>query len=218
MAGACGERKAGGRGRSGRVFSFCSRMPRPFVRYTPALARRICALVAQGHTRLSLSEEPGMPCQDSIRRWRAARPQFERMWRGACARRTSVLRRLKSSAGGPRARVAAYSEAWADAICERLMDGCSLIAISRDPGMPSYATIHRWLNAYPEFRIRYALACDDRAHALGEEAIRIADEALGAGWPEGASAAEALALARARIATRLARAGRQAPRKHGLGE
>jgi hypothetical protein len=69
-----------------------------------------------------------------------------------------------------------YSEAVADAICERLADGESLRAICADEAMPHRATVFRWLEAHPAFRDQYARAREEQAEALADEIVGIADE------------------------------------------
>lgn len=43
-------------------------------------------------------------------------------------------------------------------ICERLSDGQSLREICKSEGMPSRATVLRWLQVHDEFRDQYAQA------------------------------------------------------------
>lgn len=59
-----------------------------------------------------------------------------------------------------RGRPSAYTDAIADAICERIATGESLTAICADDGMPHQATVFRWLAdpRYSDFRDRYACA------------------------------------------------------------
>jgi hypothetical protein len=61
-------------------------------------------------------------------------------------------------------------------ICDRLADGESLRAICSDAGMPSRATVFRWIARHKEFRDEYTLACELRAEDLAEEMIEIADD------------------------------------------
>lgn len=64
-----------------------------------------------------------------------------------------------------------------DHICEELATGRSLISISRDKGIPSCATIYRWMKTYPEFAISIARARDDQADYFFDKQIEFAEEA-----------------------------------------
>lgn len=64
-------------------------------------------------------------------------------------------------------------------ICARLAEGRSLRSVCRDADMPHISTIYKWLDEQPGFSERYARACNDRAHALAEEALEIADDSSG---------------------------------------
>src|SRR5690606_9860319 len=82
-------------------------------------------------------------------------------------------------------------------------------------------TIHHWKREHPEFERAYQDAWEARAQEIAEENIRIADEALGPGWAEGAgrgpvSAREALTHARLKIHARTERVLKLAPRRELL--
>jgi len=51
-----------------------------------------------------------------------------------------------------------YSEALGRAICARLEAGESLVAVCRDPAMPSAHTVHKWAGLHPEFGAAKAAA------------------------------------------------------------
>lgn len=70
-----------------------------------------------------------------------------------------------------------YTPAIAEKICTGLADGKSLRAICKLKGMPSKATVFRWLRDYPEFAHIYAIARDDQADMLADEVVEIADNA-----------------------------------------
>jgi hypothetical protein len=67
-----------------------------------------------------------------------------------------------------------FSEALAAEICRRLADGELLCDICRPIRMPSRDTVRRWQSENSLFRDRYAVARDQQADALAEEAIHIA--------------------------------------------
>ena len=56
-----------------------------------------------------------------------------------------------------------------DEICARIVEGRSLISISKDEDMPDHSTIWRWIHAEEEFRDRYARAIQTRAINHAEE-------------------------------------------------
>ncbi len=75
---------------------------------------------------------------------------------------------------GRAGRPTEYTEALATAICERIANGESLIAVVRDDDMPCRRTVFRWLNAHPEFEAMYRLARTYQAEYWSEEMIEIA--------------------------------------------
>lgn len=68
-------------------------------------------------------------------------------------------------------------------ICERIACGEPLTKITKTPGMPSYATVQRWLSEESEFQEKfqeiYARARSDQADTLADEIIEIADNDKG---------------------------------------
>ena len=75
------------------------------------------------------------------------------------------------------ARPTHFSEALAAEICRRLADGELLCDICRPARMPSRDTVRRWQSEHGPFRDRYAIARDQQADALAEEAIHVARDA-----------------------------------------
>ncbi|MCO7048553.1 ubiquitin carboxyl-hydrolase [Proteus terrae] len=92
-------------------------------------------------------------------------------------------------------------------ICSKLAEGESLRSVCRRPGMPSKATVFRWLSENAEFRDQYAKATEQRADALFEEMLEIADDVL----PDSAEVAKA----KLRIDTRKWSLARMSPKKYG---
>lgn len=70
-----------------------------------------------------------------------------------------------------------FSEALAAEICRRLADGELLCDICRPIRMPSRGTVRRWQSENGAFRGQYAIARDQQADALAEEAVHIARNA-----------------------------------------
>lgn len=101
------------------------------------------------------------------------------------------------------ARPTDYSEQLAGAICERIAEGESVRAISKDPDMPAMSTIFKWLTIHPMFAEQYARARDEQAETLADEITFIADTE------------EDVQRARVRIDARKWVAGKLKPKKYG---
>src|SRR5262245_46040124 len=61
-------------------------------------------------------------------------------------------------------RPSSYSDEVAGAICERMVEGESLLQICADEEMPARVTVYRWLEGNQAFRDRYARARKEQAH------------------------------------------------------
>ncbi len=70
-----------------------------------------------------------------------------------------------------------FNETLAAEICRRLADGELLGDICGPARMPSRDTVRRWQSENGPFRDRYAVARDQQADALAEDAIHIARNA-----------------------------------------
>ena len=70
-----------------------------------------------------------------------------------------------------------------DELCVRLTAGESLNAIVRDPHMPGWGTVWRWLDADPAMWMRYTRAREAQAHYYAQcaldEAVNATDAQLG---------------------------------------
>ena len=118
-------------------------------------------------------------------------------------------------------RPSLYSDKLAAKICERLAEGETLRSVCRDQAMPDKATVLRWLadEAKTGFRDQYAHARDMQADALFDEALEIADDALG-DWStdkDGKKVVdhENIQRSRLRVDTRKWAAGKMAPKRYG---
>lgn len=90
------------------------------------------------------------------------------------ARKTAPNTLAKRKPGRP----SSHTPKLAAAVCTHLMAGLSLRAIAKIDGMPSMATVIRWLHDdVGGFRAQYARAREAQAEILAEEVIEIADEA-----------------------------------------
>jgi len=99
-----------------------------------------------------------------------------------------------------------------------MADGQSLRGICRGDDMPAASTVFRWLKEKAPFQEQYEIAQADRAHALAEEALEIADDSLNDytntdGGPK--LNPEHVQRARLRVDTRKWFASKLAPKKYG---
>lgn len=110
----------------------------------------------------------------------------------------------------------------ADKICERIADGESLKAICEEEGMPSKATVFKWLGQNASFVDKYARAREAQADALFDDILSIADDGRNdwmerrgeedAGW---VANGENIRRAQLRIDARKWMAGKLRPKKYG---
>jgi len=155
--------------------------------FTEALGQAVCERVAAGMSVLDVGREDGMPEGSTIYKWAKARPEFAAALHAAKAS-ARVARRLAEravreplrAAMGATARSRAglascrYTPEIGRAICERLANGESLIAICRDDDLPHVATVYNWLAAFPEFEDMYVQARQLQADYLMDEAREVA--------------------------------------------
>jgi hypothetical protein len=73
-------------------------------------------------------------------------------------------------------RPSSFSQETADAICQRISDGETLIAICKAEDMPGKSTVCRWLDENAAFQDQYARARTVQADHFAEEIVAIADE------------------------------------------
>jgi hypothetical protein len=76
------------------------------------------------------------------------------------------------------ARPSNYTVEQADAICEHIASGKSLVSWCNEDRRPAYTTVMRWIQQQPEFRNKYAGAREAQADYLAEEIVQIADTPL----------------------------------------
>jgi transposase-like protein len=100
-----------------------------------------------------------------------------------------------------------YTPELAAKFCAAIADGGSLRAVCGKAGMPSKATVFRWIREHTEFAKQYELATDDRADGHIDEVIEIADKC--------AVDKDAVAKAKLRIYARIEAVQRMKPRKYG---
>ena len=102
-------------------------------------------------------------------------------------------------------RPSLYSPELADHICSLIMDGESMIAICKRPGMPDRGTVIRWLETLPDFATKHA-------HARAWQAEHMDDLILDTAKR---SKAETAAADRVKIAAYQWRAAKLKPKVYG---
>jgi hypothetical protein len=68
-----------------------------------------------------------------------------------------------------------YSEIIANAICDEIAIGRSVLQIANDPNYPAEGTIYKWLQKHEGFREKYARAREYQAEHYASEIIHLAD-------------------------------------------
>ena len=76
----------------------------------------------------------------------------------------------------PVGRPSLYSQAVADEICRRMIEGENMSKICKDPRMPGRYTVYSWFEKYPDFRTRCACAREGLADFLLDKLEDMADE------------------------------------------
>ena len=86
------------------------------------------------------------------------------------AKRAGATKRPAVAVSGVRAKPRIkYTEALADEICERLMNGETLTEICETDGMPKQSAVFRWLSTVPLFAEKYARARQVQADVFADE-------------------------------------------------
>jgi len=112
-----------------------------------------------------------------------------------------------------RGRPSSFRQEIAEEICARIAQGESLVSVCRSAGLPSYATITRWLAEREDFRLKYAQAREDQADFLADQIVEIADEAIPE-LPTGGLDSAAVAQQRLRVEARKWTASKLKPKKY----
>lgn len=100
-----------------------------------------------------------------------------------------------------------YTTELAEKFCAAIADGKATRTVCKMAGMPSKATVYRWLRENPEFAAMYEQATDERTDAQIEEIVDIADKV--------ALDKDAIKKAKLRIYARLEAAQKMKPKKYG---
>lgn len=72
--------------------------------------------------------------------------------------------------------VTTFSQAIADEVCERIVEGESSRQICRDTHMPSTSTLFKWLADQPTFSEQYARAKEIQLERMADELLEISDD------------------------------------------
>jgi len=100
-----------------------------------------------------------------------------------------------------------YAPDLAAKFCAAIADGNTIRTVCKMKGMPSKATVFRWLRDHPDFAKMYEVATDERADTMIDEIVEIADSCK--------TDADAIRKAKLRIHARVEQAQRMKPRKYG---
>jgi hypothetical protein len=147
----------------GSELASCRAVRRPRIRYSKALAEKICRRLAKGEPLGAIARDPEMPPPSTLRYW--IKTDRDGLF-AACPR--------KLGKGGP---PTLYTKGVADEICRQLASGRSLASIARDPGMPAAPTVIDWVNKNIEgFAAIYARARELGRYTLADEIIELADD------------------------------------------
>ena len=79
----------------------------------------------------------------------------------------------------PGGRPSSYTQDVGERICELVSEGVTTTKISKIPGMPSFPTIYRWEEDFPEFRSMFRRAKIVGTHYLANQSIDISDDDSG---------------------------------------
>lgn len=161
-----------------------------------ATADRILLRVMRGETLPVILRERDMPGPRAMRRWRAARPDYD-------AALTRAMRQ------GQRARGAAQTAhlctpKLTKRIAGHIAHGHSLHSVAKRRGMPSHGTLYGWVARRPDFAAAVSAACNEREWMLREQALMRMD-----GRPEAEITAlmKSIGGARQRVSTMPRRPG-----------
>lgn len=126
----------------------------------------------------------------------------------------------RAAAKKPTGRPSSFTQATADAICERLMEGESLRTVCLSDNMPKATTVFRWLadDRYAAFREQYARAREAQAERMAEEILQIADDGANDTYKTEDGEAvnhDVVARSRLRVDARKWLASKLAPKKYG---
>lgn len=140
------------------------------------ITAHVAARVARGERlRSVLTGRGGMPGPTQFLAWMKADPELGEAYRAA---RRRGGRERWAGLGRP----VGYTPLIGEAICQRLCEGGGLERICLEPGMPSQATVYRWLAQYEDFAAAYGQARQVQADRLFDRARTIAERTSDKTW------------------------------------
>src|SRR5206468_12349315 len=101
-----------------------------------------CARVAAGESQLAICAEEGMPARSTLFAWVRDKPGFAEAFMRA---------RVAGGVTRTNGRLSTFSQAAADEIFARLVEGEALSRICEDPALPCMSTVFYWRRPDPEF-------------------------------------------------------------------
>ena len=140
--------------------------------FTWEMGEFILTRIEAGETIRRITEDPRMPAYCTVFQWVKVNPEFGHRYRALRARQSEayvrrVAERAAAKAFWPahkakvdgrrwwrRGRPCSYSDAVGKAICARLRQGQTMMAINADPAMPSAKVVYGWMRTQAEFRAR----------------------------------------------------------------
>jgi hypothetical protein len=153
-------------------------------KFAPEIGDEIVARVGAGESLISICKGEDMPCRNTVRTWSHEHLEFGaeliaamRGARMAARMRDRARWTAHEAARHPRGRGSTYRPELGEMICERLAGGESLTSIARDEGLPTYATILRWVSRHADFQEMYVQAREIQAHYYFDEARDVAQAA-----------------------------------------
>jgi hypothetical protein len=140
--------------------------------------------VAAGESLSAIAADPDMPCRKTMRNWAradgegfgaqlTAAMQVSRLSRRLRDRQAMDLWRARARPNR-RGQPSTHTPELGRAICDRLANGESMVAIARDPEMPCAGTVYGWVHRFREFEDMYVQARAVQADYLFDEAREVA--------------------------------------------
>ncbi len=172
------------------------RAPRPWIRFSEALATVICERISQGESLMEICRDEDMPARCTVQAWRRQRPAFR-------DRLAEAFRRGRHNPNGGRRNV--WHPQVAALILQRVAAGMTLTQACDLPSLPSPTTVYGWLAQDADFFAAYRRARLCQAHRRFDQVWEIAEAATPA----------TVTVARLQIGAAQWQAARLAPTKYG---
>jgi len=145
--------------------------------FTWAMGRLILQRIADGETIKAITADPRMPAYATVYRWMHVNEEFGEAYRQLRVEMARIRREDRDAQQRPRrasGRRTTYTWDRGWDVCDAIEAGASLSDVVRQPGMPSFKALYRWLRYEPAFRADFTKACAIRAIMLREQVRDIA--------------------------------------------